>query len=63
MPMIKALTDTFERALESYNRQRLRQEAERLTEMQYAREMRNRCLPGTTEFYYYNAIVKRCGGR
>ncbi|MGD1887499.1 MAG: hypothetical protein ACFB01_10355 [Cohaesibacteraceae bacterium] len=62
MPMIKAFTQTVERAIESYNRQRMRQEAERLTEMQYAREMRNRCTPDSAEFYYYNAIVKRCGG-
>lgn len=62
MPMLKALTNTFERALDSYNRQRVRQEAERLTEMQYAREMRNRSLPGSNDFHYYNAIVRRCGG-
>ncbi len=62
MPMIKAIASGVETALASYREHRLRAERERLTELQFAREMRTRAEPGSTEFYYYNAIVKNCGG-
>lgn len=62
MPMIKAITSGVESVLASYRGQRLRAEQERLTELQFAREMRTRAEPGSSTFYYYNAIVKRCGG-
>jgi hypothetical protein len=62
MPMIKAITSSVERAFARYNEQRQRAEQERLTELQFAREMRNRTEPGSPDFYYYNAIVTRCGG-
>ncbi|MFN3169251.1 MAG: hypothetical protein ACE37E_01000 [Hyphomicrobiales bacterium] len=62
MPMIKAITSGIEQAFAKFNEQRARAEQERLTELQFAREMRNRVEPGSPDFYYYNAIVKRCGG-
>ncbi|MBO6674311.1 MAG: hypothetical protein JJ908_04845 [Rhizobiales bacterium] len=62
MPMIKAITSSVERAIANYNQKRIRAEEERLTELQFAREMRVRAEPGSPDFYYYNAIVKRCGG-
>ncbi|MFK7792136.1 MAG: hypothetical protein AB8B88_05620 [Devosiaceae bacterium] len=62
MPMIKAITSGFEHAIAVYSEQRQRAEQERLTELQFAREMRNRAEPGSSDFYYYNAIVKNCGG-
>ncbi len=62
MPMIKAITSGIEHAFAKYNQQRIRAEQERLTELQFAREMRVRAEPGSPDFYYYNAIVKRCGG-
>lgn len=63
MPMIKALTSGFERAIEVHREELRRRDEERRTELQYAREMRARSLPGTTDYLYYNAIVVRCGGR
>ena len=63
MPMIKSITSTFERAIASFAQSRERAEMERRTELQYAREMRNRSLPGSADFHYYNTIVNRCGGR
>lgn len=62
MPILQALSEGVERALASYSAQRQRAESERLTELQFAREMRNKTQPGSTDFHYYNAIVKRCGG-
>lgn len=62
MPMIKAITSGFERALEVHRNERRRLEEERLSELQYARQMRNRAEPGSTDYYYYNAIVKTNGG-
>lgn len=62
MPMIKTITKTVENAYNAYLQERRRAEEERLSEMQFAREMRNRSEFGTTNYYYYNAIVKRCGG-
>ena len=62
MPVIQALTNGVERMLASYAQQRERAEMERRTELQFAREMRNRAEPGSSDFYYYNAIVRRCGG-
>lgn len=62
MPMIKTITSGFGRAFARLQEQRQRAEEERRTELQFAREMRNRAEPGSSNFYYYNAIVKRCGG-
>jgi hypothetical protein len=62
MPMIKQIGSRFERLIAHINEQRERAEMERRTELQFAREMRNRAEPGSSDFYYYNAIVKRCGG-
>ncbi|MBV6656341.1 MAG: hypothetical protein KI785_01100 [Devosiaceae bacterium] len=61
--MIKTLSGPFERLLNAYTEHRARQEAERLSEMQYAREMRNRSEFGTPQYYYYNSIVRTNGGR
>lgn len=63
MPMIKAITQSVERALEQYQAKRARLEAERLTDMQFAREMRARSLPGSVDYLYYNSIVKQRGGK
>ena len=62
MAILQALSQGVERALAGYTAQRERAKMERLTELQFARHMRNRSEPGSTDFYYYNAIVKRCGG-
>ena len=61
MPMIKAITSGVESFVTTYREQRQRAEQERLVELQYAREMRTRAEPGSNEYYYYNAIVKRLG--
>ncbi len=63
MPVITPISSVFGRAFAAYNEHRQRVEEERLTELQYARHMRTRAEPGSADFYYYNAIVVRCGGR
>lgn len=63
MPMIQAITESFERAMQQRQAKRERMEQERLTDMQFAREMRARALPGSTDYLYYNAIVKQRGGK
>ncbi|MEM1289572.1 MAG: hypothetical protein AAGH60_14555 [Pseudomonadota bacterium] len=61
--MLKRIASPFERLVGAYAEHRARQEEERRTEFQYAREMRARSVYGTPQYYYYNAIVVNLGGR
>lgn len=62
MTIINALLAPLQRLLDARAARLARLEDERRTELQFARAMRTRALPGSTDFYYYNGIVKRLGG-
>ncbi|MEM1288657.1 MAG: hypothetical protein AAGH60_09930 [Pseudomonadota bacterium] len=62
MPSISTISNPIGRLFTAYNQHRARVEEERRTELQFAREMRNRSYPESREFAYYNGIVKRLGG-
>lgn len=62
MFIINALAARFQRTRETYRQNQIRNEEERRTELQFAREMRNRFVPGSADYRWYHATVRRLGG-